>query len=221
MDLFNTAADITRRIPFGEKPAEAIELTGSLAQRIERGFFAFLRTRIDAAPSSEHSDKHQGPVTTAPRELMTDLLERSVRQDAATSKVDWFASVLAQLVPDEARIIAALAESKQPVPLLHVLPRSGHGRLLENASLVGRTAAVTLPQMTPYYVTHLRNLGLVDSGPEDEDNPRGYELLLADKAVRMALKDGEMGKFPARVLRRTLVLSARGHELWANTRPIE
>ncbi|MEO8815286.1 MAG: Abi-alpha family protein, partial [Mycobacterium sp.] len=129
-------------------------------------------------------------------------------------------SVLTQLVPDEARIIAALAEAKQQPPLLHVLPRSGHGRVLENASLIGRTAALTIPQMTPQYVAHLRSLGLVDTGPEDENNAKGYELLQADKAVRVALKEGELGKFPARVVRRTLVLTDRGRELWENTRPV-
>ena len=151
--------------------------------------------------------------------LMAELLERSVMQDTKSSKADWHAAVLSQLVPDEARVIAALAEASAPVPLLHVLPRSGRGRLLENASLIGRTAALTLPAMTPVYVTHLRALGLVETGPEDEENLKGYELLLADKAVRAALREGAMGKLPARVLRRTLMLSQRGRELWDSTRP--
>jgi hypothetical protein len=41
---------------------------------------------------------------------------------------------------------------------------------------------------------------------------------MADRAVRAALKEGELSKLPARVLRRTLVLSDRGRALWDATR---
>lgn len=219
MGIFDVAAGVARRLPLGEVPARAIELAGDAAGRAETEFFRFVRTRMEASIQPLPSSSRQ--LTTAaanPRDLMAALLERSVVQDAAESRGDWFTAVLRQLVPDEARIIAALAEGEVP-PLLHVLPRSGHGRILENASIIGRTAALTLPHMTPVYVTHLRALGLVDTGPEDESNPKGYELLLADKGVRNALKEGEMGKLPARVLRRTLVLTERGRELWEHTRP--
>jgi abortive infection alpha-like protein len=221
VDIFSAAAGIARKLPMGEVPARAIEMAGSVAERTEHEIFSYLRSRMDAsAPPVRGGRQLTSTAGAGPRDLMADLLERSVGQDMVASKVDWFTSVLTQLVPDEARIIAALAEATQPTLLLHVLPRSGHGRLLENASLIGRTAALTIPQMTPLYVTHLRSLGLVDTGPEDEDNEKGYELLQADKAVRIALKEGELGKLPARVVRRTLVLTDRGRELWENARPV-
>ena len=222
MDIFKTAADIARQFPLGEVSARAIELAGSAAERTEHEIFSFLRSRMDvSAPPEVYGRRAPNATFAGPRDLMADLLGRSVGQNMAESKTDWFTSVLTQLVPDEARIIAALAEATQPTLLIHVLPRSGHGRLLENASLIGRTAALTVPHMTPQYVTHLRSLGLVDTGPEDGDNPKGYELLLADKAVRIALKEGELGKLPARVVRRTLVLTDGGRELWETTRPTE
>lgn len=221
MGILNLAADLARRLPMGAVPAFALELASAVTERAEREFFKFVRDRMDASipPVIPSGRQLSATAVAGPRELMVDLLERSVLQDAAASKVDWFTSVLGQLVPDEARILAALAETGETPPLLHVLPRSGHGRLLENASLIGRSAALTLPHMTPVYVTHLRALGLVDTGPEDVGNLKGYELLLADKRVRLALKEGEMGKVPARVLRRTLVLSDRGRELWDHARP--
>lgn len=220
MGIFDVAAGVARRLPLGEVPARAIELAGGAAGRAETEFFRFVRARMEASiqPLPNSGRQLTSGANATPRDLMAGLLERSVVQDAAESRGDWFTAVLRQLVPDEARIIAALAEGETP-PLLHVLPRSGHGRILENASIIGRTAALTLPHMTPVYVTHLRALGLVDTGPEDESNPKGYELLLADKGVRTALKEGEMGKLPARVLRRTLVLTERGRELWESTRP--
>lgn len=220
MGIFDVAAGVARRLPLGEVPARALELAGDAAEKAEAQFFRFLRSRMEASIQPPPTGSRQLTSSpSSPRDLMASLLERSVVQDAAASRGDWFTAVLRQLVPDEARIIAALAEGDAPPPLLHVLPRSGHGRILENASLIGRTAALTLPHMTPVYVTHLRALGLVDTGPEDESNAKGYELLLADKGVRAALKEGEMGKLPARVLRRTLVLTERGRELWEQTRP--
>ena len=218
MNVFDAAAAAVRRLPGGGLSARGIEFVGAVVEGAEREVFRYLRYRLDEIASA--TAPHRQDVATVPASaLMAELLERSVMQDTKSSKADWHAAVLSQLVPDEARVIAALAEASAPVPLLHVLPRSGRGRLLENASLIGRTAALTLPAMTPVYVTHLRALGLVETGPEDEDNLRGYELLLADKAVRAALKEGAMGKLPARVLRRTLMLSQRGRELWDSTRP--
>ena len=218
MNVFDAAAAAVRRLPGGGLSARGIEFVGAVVEGAEREVFRYLRYRLDEIASA--TAPHRQDVTTVSASaLMAELLERSVMQDTKSSKADWHAAVLSQLVPDEARVIAALAEASAPVPLLHVLPRSGHGRLLENASLIGRTAGLTLPAMTPVYVTHLRALGLVETGPEDEDNLKGYELLLADKAVRAALKEGEMGKLPARVLRRTLMLSQRGRELWDSTRP--
>ena len=218
MNVFDAAAAAVRRLPGGGLSARGIEFVGAVVEGAEREVFRYLRYRLDEIASAT-APHRQDVATVSASALMAELLERSVMQDTKSSKADWHAAVLSQLVPDEARVIAALAEASAPVPLLHVLPRSGHDRLLENASLIGRTAALTLPAMTPVYVTHLRALGLVETGPEDEDNLRGYELLLADKAVRAALKEGEMGKLPARVLRRTLMLSQRGRELWDSTRP--
>lgn len=150
---------------------------------------------------------------------MSSLLARSLEQNTAASKQDYYRAVVAQLVPDEARILAALADGEAS-PLVTVFRRGGGGeKVLENASLIGRTAAVTLPSMTTKYVTHLFELGLVEAGPEDQDNQRGYELVLAEKDVRAALKEGELSKLPARVQRRTLRLSAHGRDLWAATRP--
>ncbi|QKT05786.1 hypothetical protein HUN08_00140 [Gordonia sp. X0973] len=232
MDIIGAAANLARRLPMGELPAEALDLTnvvahrveeaaGVVAQRVEKEFFGFLRTRMEATemlalpPGTSAANAQEGP-----RRIMADLLDRSIQQDSRESKDDWSAAVLAQLVPDEARIIAALAETGERPPLVHVYARTGQACLLENASLIGHTAALTLPQMTPYYVTHLRTLGLVETGPEDQNNAKGYELLLADKAVRTAMKEGEFGKFPAKVMRRTLVLSPRGQELWVAARPV-
>lgn len=152
------------------------------------------------------------------RERMGRLLGRALTSTTASAREEYFLVLLAQLVPDEARIIAALAGG-EPSPLVSVFRRSNGEPVLENASLVGRTAAITLPSLTPRYLAHLLALGLVETGPEDERSKSGYELVLAEADVRVALKQGEFGKVPARVERRTVRLSRLGQELWEAARP--
>jgi hypothetical protein len=220
MSIFDRAAGIARRFgPLGAVPAKVIETYGQGVETTEQVVLRILRSRLDAvAPAAQPGATAPVP-GESPSALMSGLLERSLEQDTADSKRDVQVAILRQLVPDEARIIAALAQGP-PAPLIHVLPRAGGARLMENASLVGRTAALTLPSNTPAYVTHLRQLGLVETGPEDPQDKQGYELLMADRDVRAALKEGELSKLPARVVRRTLHLSDRGRELWeACSRP--
>lgn len=220
MSVFDDAASLARRLgPLGKLPAEGIGLYGQAFHAAERLVLGVLRSRLDAVDPDPPPGSGTAPAGS-PRELMARLLESSLAQDAAASREDLHASVLRQLVPDEARIIAALADGP-PSPLIHVHPRAGGDAILENASLIGRTAALTLPSQTPAYVAHLLALGLVEVGPEDPEANEGYEILMADREVRAALKAGELSKLPARTLRRTVMLSARGRELWESSRPVE
>jgi len=218
MSVFDDAARLARRLgPLLAAPTRVFELYARGLQTTEQLALGALRARMDAVAPPRQLPALESARDASPAQLMAQLLERSLTQDAAGGKREAHVAMLRQLVPDEARIIAALAEGPG-APLLHVLPRAGGERILANASLIGRTAALTLPSQTPAYVTHLRQLGLVDTGPEDPGNKQGYEMLMADKAVRAALKEGELGKLPARVVKRTLVLSAQGRALWEATR---
>ena len=155
---------------------------------------------------------------------MHRLLLRSLEQTTAGGRQELFRALLDQLVPDEARIIASLGNDGMVSPLVEVQARSALGKaatpVLENASLIGRTAAVALPRLTPVYVAHLRSLGLLAIGPEDPALAREYEVLMADDVVREAL-DQTDGLLPPRVVRRTLRLSPLGQELWQATKPAD
>jgi hypothetical protein len=154
---------------------------------------------------------------------MQRLLLRSLEQTTAGGRQELFRTLLHQLVPDEARIIAALGNGTAS-PLVDVQTRPVVGKagttVLENASLIGRTAAVAVPQLTPVYVGHLRSLGLLEIGPEDPALAREYEVLMAEELVRNAL-DHPNGLLPPRVVRRTLRLSPLGRELWATAMPTD
>jgi hypothetical protein len=213
-------------LPAGALPARVIEDSGRAIAAAQDAAVEFVLDRVLPARLESPSAKASGDrVPTeptiryeSPATIMQALLARSLVQNTATSRSELYVSLLRQLVPDEARIVATLAEAP-PSPLVHVYPRGGGEPLIENASLIGRTASVTVPSLTPRYVTHLRDLGLVTIGPAAKENDYGYELLLADADVRRALKHGQLGKLPARVVRKSVTLSALGGELWRACTP--
>ena len=79
---------------------------------------------------------------------------------------------------------------------------------------MGRAAGVALPERVPLYVSHLRRLGLVMSGPEDPTLRDEYELLLTDPRLRATIEALGKGPLGARVIRRTVRIADLGQELW-------
>ena len=125
-------------------------------------------------------------------------------------------ALLGELVPDEARILSPLSDGTV-YPLIHVTEPGIAGRqerALENASSVGRAAGVALAERVPLYVSHLRRLGLVTSGPEDPSLRDEYELLLTDTRLRATIEALGKGPLGPRVVRRTLRIADLGQELW-------
>ena len=158
---------------------------------------------------------------TTPRALTPRCTACSIARSGRTrpsSRQELFHKILDQIVPDEARIISALSDGSAS-PLLNVYARTRAGLgvevVLENMSLIGKTANLALPQLTPMYVSHLLSLGLVESGPEDSAMKDEYEILAADTAVLQAIKTASRGPIPARIEKYTLQLSGLGLELWA------
>ncbi|MFL6089119.1 MAG: Abi-alpha family protein [Aeromicrobium sp.] len=216
--LFSSAAATARRLPGGAWPAKVIEGYGG-AVLFAHDVAADLVDRVrgtGARTPALPTERRPAAQPDSPAQLMERLISRSLEQDTAAGKAEVHLSLLRQLVPDEARILATLAETVS-APLVHIHHRSRGDALLENASLIGRTASVTVPSLTPQYVSHLRALGLVEIGPENDADGYGYELLLADSGVRRAMREGQFGKLPAKVVRRTVLLSPLGLEVWQST----
>ena len=180
-----------------------------------------LRSRLEAAqlpPAGEvmarwDSESHEL------RDQMDRLFQRAVAQSSTGGRLQLFSSLIGQLVPDEARILAALSDGRSAA-VVHVVSRSARGRrVLENASSIGRAAGVALPHLVTTYVTHLLHLGLVELGPEEPDLEGEYELLMAETVVREALAQGRRtGRLAPRVVKETVKLSPLGAELWAASR---
>lgn len=212
--------DPARLVDFAEQTVQTYLKAASWS---EKQIFGAIRSgmSIPAAPPAE--DTHVPTEDEAePAEgldaKLHSLLDRAVGQNGVASRQELFHKVLDQIVPDEARIISALSDGSAS-PLLHVYARTRAGLVgevvLENMSLIGKTANLTLPQLTPMYVSHLLSLGLVESGPEDAALKDEYEILAADTAVLDAMKTAGRGPLPARLEKYTLRLSGLGLELWA------
>lgn len=194
----------------------------------EEQVVAALRTGLDAL-HPDGAPKALPPETTSvddepdPDSLsgkMTQLLDRALGQNTRGSQVELYHHLLDQLVADEARIIGALSDGSVS-PLVNVYtwtrPRVTGQATLENASLIGRTANVALPQMVPQYVSHLLSLGLVQKRPEDPALETEYEVLMAETMVLAAIKSASRGPISAKVEKFVLSLSGLGTSLWEAT----
>lgn len=205
----------------GQLTYAGVKITGW----VERQAMSALRARLDIAEplaltAARAPTSSRATNLESMQNKMNTLLDRALSQSSTTSRHLLFHQILDQIVPDEARIIGALSDGSESA-LIHVYARTRAGLVgevvLENMSLIGKTANLGLPQLTPTYVSHLLSLGLVETSPEDSSLKDDYEILAADTAVLRAIKKASRGPIPARIDRLTLRLSGLGRELWAAT----
>ncbi len=74
---------------------------------------------------------------------------------------------------------------------------------------------MAVPDLTPWYLTRLLQLDLVEVGPEDPRLDEDYRVLLADPAVLSAVGRARVDGFTPRVLRHALRLAPLGRALWS------
>jgi Abortive infection alpha len=156
------------------------------------------------------------------RSAMSELLERSVEATRTDSREYLYGTIISQLVPDEARILSALADGTHFAAIdVELKQRRGKNRvLLKNASAVGRQAGLVAPDNTPTYLTRLHGFGLVEFGPEDESLAVQYDILATDSTVQDARNKVEPRRRGAvRLLRKTLHLSGFGKQFWTAADP--
>ncbi|EOD63850.1 Abi-alpha family protein [Amycolatopsis vancoresmycina] len=210
-----------------------VETAERSVRQVERQLLTELRRRLDevddpyhaaltAASAMNRSAAVEATVTLVPvrdnhaeplRAAMAELLNHSIGFGRERAREYFYAIILRQLTPDEARILSALSDGS-PFPAVDVVERTGlggNGRVvLRNASTVGKAAGVSLPDQVPGYVTRLIGLGLVDLDEEVPSLETQYEILLTDETVREAEKHVRRAKF----VRRTIHVSRLGAQFW-------
>ena len=153
------------------------------------------------------------------RSAMSELLDRSIEASRTDSREYLYGTIISQLVPDEARILAALSDGSTyaAVDVVQKLRRGRTRTLLANASPVGRQAGLVTPDNTPTYLGRLHNFGLIELRPADPELSAQYDVLAGDAAVRRARE--EAGSGSTRLERKTVAMSAFGREFWNASDP--
>ncbi|MFF5989887.1 Abi-alpha family protein [Prauserella flavalba] len=226
-----TGYSLGRRLPGADSAERSLrtleqKALGELRRRLESAGDPYLAT-LNHAPSTSRNVangqvKSRAVTVVSPDEplrvAMSELLNRSTGLDRDRSRDYLYAIILRQLTPDEARILAALADGS-PFPLVDVAERSGLGAagrvVLRNASTVGKAAGVSLLDHVPAYVTRLVGLGLADIDEEAPALSTQYEILLTDDTVRAAERMVKRARF----VRRTVRISPLGVSFWQACAP--
>ena len=152
------------------------------------------------------------------RTAMTELLDRSSSSDGARGRDYLFGTIVSQLVPDEARILAALGEGRH-FAVVDVTVRQGSRSaaqaVLQNASTVGDAAGVSLPEGVGTYLTRLESYGLVEFARPEADLDPQFRVLESDPRVRAAKAEAERSRQgTVKLDRKSLTLSPLGQEFW-------
>ncbi|MEU2252857.1 Abi-alpha family protein [Nocardia xishanensis] len=161
------------------------------------------------------------PAVPTLREQGAALLRLSASTHAEASEIHpAFAGMLAELTPDEARILRFLhVDGPQPSIDIRVgRPRAlGAERYLSGLTLIGEQAGLRFPNRVPQYLTNLRRLGLIEFAKEPVDNPNRYQLLEAQSPVRELLKRSGFG---TKVHYRSIVLTTFGTDFVQTCLPV-
>lgn len=212
--LARTGWRITRSLPGGE-------LAERQLRKLETAVVEEIRRRLE--PDGVTLVRPVNGQVEPLRAGMAELLNRSANADAARAIEYLHSTILRHLVPDEARILAALADGT-PRPAVDVVVRTTlggvQGIVLRNASSVGKHAGVAAPEYVPAYLTRLYRMGMVDIGDEDPALADEYDILLTDQLVRDAEERARQArKGAARIVRRTVAISDLGGRFWQASDP--
>jgi hypothetical protein len=201
---------VTEQLPGGEYALKQLARAERIVSRELAGRLA--DQPPDAGPPIEASPAV--PALPSPGDVLRTLMDQSMYTSPDESRVLLHRDLLLALLPDEARILAALSDGSR-YPVMHVAEPGADGEpVLANASTIGRASGVALPQHTPTYLARMLQLGLVRIGPEAQSMRDDYEMLLTDPAVNSALTSARRSFRGARVLRHTITITELGQEVW-------
>jgi hypothetical protein len=132
--------------------------------------------------------------------------------------------VLQGLLPDQARILSALADGTT-YPLLTVEGGARFGVALnpvvEFVSSVGKRAGARCPDLAPAYLTQLHAFGLIEIGTSVLADAVQYEMLETETSVRNAMDQLKKSGRRGRIVRGSLRISPLGARLWASCGPVD
>ena len=149
-----------------------------------------------------------------------ELLRRSAGVDVADTTHPAYARILAELMPDEARVLRLLyLEGPQPSVDVRTSRPLGIGSELVagGLSMIAEHAGCRDADRIGPYLTNLNRLGMIDFSKEQVENPQRYQLVEAQPKVAEAMKYA--GRVP-KTVQRSIRLNAFGQDFCAAVLPL-
>lgn len=151
------------------------------------------------------------------RRSFEGLLERSVLPGDDEGLHPAFRRILAQLTPDEARLLR-LFQGKGPQAVMDVVqagrPLGRQGTVLaRNLTRIGDHAGCVDPELGPLHLENLQRLGLVHIDDDELAGSDDYELLEVGRDFQAAARAASNEGHKVRGVRRTARLTALGVRL--------
>lgn len=179
-----------------------------------------VRDRLRRALGVGAERSADGEVPTL-REQGAALLRLSASTHAEPAEIHpAFARILAELTPDEARVLRFLhLDGPQPAIDIRVgRPRAlGADRSVSGITVLGEHAGLRFPNRIQQYLTNLRRLGLIEFDREPVGNPNRYQIIEAQSVVRELLKRSGFG---TKVHYRSVVLTGFGADFVQTCLPV-
>ncbi|MBF6436952.1 Abi-alpha family protein [Nocardia cyriacigeorgica] len=212
--VLDVTGTVVRRSAAGVPPAE-------IRAEAEAEVRAALRRALGLSETEQPRRPLSAPTL---REQGAALLRLSASTHAGDEGHPAFANILAEITPDEARILRYL-RTDGPQPSIEVhggrLSRLGAERLglrqESGLTLLGEHAGLRFPNRIQHYLTNLRRLGLIELAKEPVGNPNRYQLLEAQSPVRELLKRSGFG---TKVSYRSIILTGFGAEFVQTCLPV-
>jgi hypothetical protein len=180
--------------------------------KLETNLLQELKRKLDGLAGDEEPGASADPRA----DLFGRLLTQSRSSRPESGQADLHLRILRSMVPDEARILAAMSDGTR-YPLLHIEARGSGGpfEVLSNACTVGRVAGIDQQDSVCVYIGHLRDLGLLEQGPKEDELADQYMLLSNEGYVRRAIEKLPPGRRSVVEVRRSVHISRLGEQLWA------
>ena len=204
-------------------------MSGEPPQVVLQELAADLRTAAwRALGLPDDTDEHGVPESVAPIHATTDdlryrgeeLLRKSNDVHVTEDTHPAFARILAEITPDEARILRFFyLNGPQPAIDIRTNRPLGVGSELVAGGLnmIAEHAGCRNLDRINQYLTNLERLGMIDFSKEQVSNPQRYQLIEAQPKVADAVRTA--GRWP-RIVRRSIQLTEFGGDFCAACLPM-
>jgi hypothetical protein len=177
--------------------------------------------RVAGAVSDIVGDRFDAEEPPSLRERGEKLLRASADVHYQQGEHPAYERILADLAPDEARILRLLAE-EGPQPAIDVRAGlafvPGSRLVMQGYLMIGAEAGCRFPDQVPAYLSNLHRLGLIWFSRDPVRDRERYQVIEVQSEVMDALR--EAGRF-SHVVRRSIHLTPLGRNFCAVSLPID